>query len=119
MADMKKYSGGCHCGRVRFEAAADLERVITCNCSICSKRGSILTFSPAEQFKLISGENDLIDYQFHKNVIHHLFCSTCGTESFSRGQLPDGTKMVALNVRCLEGVDLDKLSPTQVNGKKF
>jgi hypothetical protein len=48
-----------------------------------------------------------------------LFCSTCGTESFSRGQLPDGTKMVALNVRCLDGVDLDKLSPTQVNGKKF
>ncbi len=47
----------------------------------------------------------------------HLFCSTCGTQSFARGQKPDGTKMVAVNVRCLDGVDVSTLSPQHFDGK--
>jgi hypothetical protein len=115
----QQYSGGCHCGAVRYEVTADLDQTMTCNCSRCSKLGWILTFAPAQDFKLLSGEANLIDYRFNKKVIHHLFCSTCGIESFGRGARPDGTPTVAINVCCLDGVDPSALSPKAVDGRKF
>jgi hypothetical protein len=111
--------GGCHCGAVRYEVTTDLEKVISCNCSICVKRGSLLTFVPAGEFKLLSGEGTLTDYQFGRKTIHHLFCPSCGIESFAKGQMPDGTKMVAVNVRCLDGVDLASLDPKPFDGKSL
>ncbi|WP_146654724.1 GFA family protein [Labilithrix luteola] len=117
MGETKTYAGGCHCGKVRYEATTDLAQVITCNCSHCSMRAPILTFVPPEQFKLVCGdEAELGDYQFNKKNIHHLFCQQCGVESFAWGTGPSG-KMYALNVRCLEGVDVSALSPMQVDGK--
>lgn len=114
------YTGGCHCGRVRFEATASLDRVMSCNCSNCQARGLLLTFVPPEQFTLVSGEDDLADYQFNTKTIHHLFCRTCGIESFARGIRPsDGAKMVAINVRCLDGVDLAALTLTPVDGRSL
>ena len=101
MTDAKTYTGGCHCGRVRYETEADLSRVMECNCSICRKRGVLLAFVPADKFQLASGEEALTDYQFHRKVIHHLFCKTCGVGSFSRGSGPNGVEMVALNVQLL------------------
>jgi hypothetical protein len=113
----KTYTGGCHCGRVRYQVMADLSRVISCNCSICHKRGLLLAFTSPDQFTLTAGQNDLADYQFNKKVIHHLFCSECGIESFARGTGPDGREMVAINVRCLDGVDPAALAPTPVDGR--
>lgn len=114
---MTKYTGGCHCGAVKFEAEASLDNVISCNCSICTKRGSILAFIPETQFKFLTPEAPLTDYQFNKHVIHHLFCPTCGILSFAKAKAPDGTPTVALNVRCLDGVDLEKLKITPFNGR--
>jgi hypothetical protein len=112
-----RYQGGCHCGKVRFNVEVDLSSPITCNCSYCAKRGSILAFAPAENFALDSGAQELSEYRFNSMSIEHLFCSTCGMESFARGSKPDGTRMVAVNVRCLDGVDLDALKPHQVDGR--
>ena len=117
MPEAKRYEGGCHCGKVRYEVTTDLGKVISCNCSICMKRGSLLTFVPAAQFKLLSGEQELTDYQFNKMHIHHLFCSTCGIGSFATGAGPKGDKMFAVNVRCLEGVDPASLTPTPYDGR--
>ena len=114
-----RFSGGCHCGAVRYEVTADLDNAITCNCSRCSKLGWILTFTPAESFSLVSGEEKLTDYLFNKHVIHHLFCSICGVESFARGVGPNGAEMVAVNIRCLDDVDLSSLNPTPVDGRSF
>jgi hypothetical protein len=111
------YTGGCQCGAVRYEVTADLDHTITCNCSRCGRLGSILTFAPAENFTLLSGEQSLTDFQFNKHVIHHLFCKVCGIESFSRGTKPDGTAMVAINARCLDGVDVFALNPTKFDGR--
>lgn len=115
--DEKTLTGGCHCGAVRFEVTTDLAQVIRCNCSLCSMRGWLLTFAPAESFRLVSGEESLVDYQFNKKVIHHLFCKVCGVESFGRGLGPGGKEMCAVNVRCLDGVDLTQLSPRDFDGK--
>ena len=116
MAGKRTYQGGCHCGQVRYEVSTDLEKVVACNCSICSRAGYLLTFVPPEQFKLHSGEAAQTDYQFGKKNIHHQFCSTCGVRSFASGKTPKGGNMYAINVRCLEGVDVNVLKPTPFDG---
>jgi hypothetical protein len=119
MPDTRTFVGGCHCGQVRFEVTTDLAQVISCNCSICAKRGLLLTFVAPQQFALRAGGHDLADYQFNKKVIHHQFCPVCGVESFAQGSKPDGTPMVAINIRCLEGVDIAALKPTPFDGKNL
>lgn len=112
------YQGGCHCGKVRFEAAVDLTKpALMCNCSICSKRGYVLAFVPGNDFKLVSGEEALTDYLFNKKAIHHLFCSTCGVGAFGRGVGPDGGETFAVNVRCLDGVELERVPTVPYDGK--
>jgi hypothetical protein len=118
MSDPKTHSGGCHCGKVRYRVTVDLgQPVISCNCSMCGRTGTLLTFVPESQFELQSGQDSLTDYLFNKHVIHHVFCSTCGIKSFARGKKPDGSQMVAINVRCLDDVDLGKLQIQQVDGR--
>jgi hypothetical protein len=78
-----------------------------------------LAFVPETQFRLLAGSDDLTDYQFNKKAIHHLFCKTCGVSSFSRGERPDGAQMVAINVRCLDGIDPAKLSPRTFDGRSL
>jgi hypothetical protein len=119
MAELKNFTGGCHCGQVRFDVTADLSHVIECNCSICIKRGALMTFVTADRFALRAGSDDLTDYQFNKKVLHHPFCKYCGVGAFSQGKSPDGRDMVAVNVRCLDGVDIKALSLTGFDGKNL
>lgn len=114
-----KYTGSCHCEKIRFEVEMDLKEVVSCNCSICSKKGHLLAFTPESTFKLISGDESLSDYQFGRKTIHHHFCSNCGIGAFGAGAMPDGTKMRAINVRCLDGVDLSALKIKHFDGKSF
>jgi hypothetical protein len=112
----QQYSGSCHCGKVSYDVKMDLQKqVIACNCSICKRTGTLLSFVPEEQFTLKSGEDVLTDYQFHKQVIHHLFCSVCGVRSFARGS-QGGKVMFAINTRCLEGVEPEKLAVMHYDG---
>lgn len=111
--------GGCHCGAVRFEVKTDLEQTHTCNCSICEKTGSILAFVPAAAFRLTAGTENLSDYFFNKKVINHRFCKTCGIRSFAQGKMPDGSAVVAVNVRCLDGIDLQALDPKFNDGRSL
>ncbi|HEX4335145.1 MAG TPA: GFA family protein [Polyangiaceae bacterium] len=119
MGTTATYSGGCHCGKVRYEVTTDLAYVMDCNCSICSKKATVLTFVPEDQFKLLSGADSLTSYKFNKHVIEHTFCGTCGIGSFAKGKKPDGTAMAAVNVRCLDGVDLASLDVKHVDGKSI
>jgi len=113
----RTYTGGCHCGAVRYETTTDLTHVVSCNCSICRKRGALWAFVKPEQFALRCGEDDLADYQFNRKVIHHVFCRECGIESFARGTTPDGSAMIAINVRCLDDLDVGGLALTPFDGK--
>ena len=113
----QSYTGGCHCGAVRYTVNMELKELMSCNCSICSKGGWLLAFVPASQFTLESGQDALTDYQFGKKQLHHLFCKHCGVRSFSRGAGPDGQEMIAVNARCLDNTDLSGLSVTEFNGK--
>jgi hypothetical protein len=118
MSGPQKYQGSCHCGTVRYEVLLDLdEPVLSCNCSMCARSGTLLAFVPAENFTLLGGQEALGDYQFNRKVIHHLFCTTCGIKPFARGARSDGTATVAVNVRCLEDVDLEALTVRKVDGR--
>ena len=97
----------------------ELGEVLSCNCSRCGRIGSLLAFTPASNFKLRSGEGAMTEFQFNKHVIHHLFCKTCGIKSFARGTAPDGSKMVAVNVRCLDNVDLKAVPTKEFDGKSL
>jgi hypothetical protein len=119
MAGAKTYTGGCHCGEVRFEVTTDLGSVMTCNCSICQKRGVLWSFVPPASFALRAGAGALKDYQFGKKSIHHLFCAQCGVGAFSRGTNPKGGDMIAVNVRCLDEVDIAVLKPTPFDGRSL
>lgn len=115
---MTTYTGSCHCGAVRFTVAADLAQAITCNCSHCHRKGFVLTFVEPGAFTLLSGEDALTDYLFNTGKIRHRFCKTCGTQAFASAEGIEQPQ-VAINVRCLEDVDLDSFSPKPVNGKDF
>src|SRR3954468_23450240 len=111
------HEGGCHCGAVRFRVEIDPNaQNLACNCSICGRSGSYLQFVTPDKFTLLSGENNLTDYQFNKHVIHHVFCKTCGIKSFARGTSPKG-EMIAINVRCLDGVNTHELPTKQFDGR--
>jgi hypothetical protein len=119
MAEPRTYRGGCHCGKVRYEVVTDPAAAIACNCSHCAKHGLWLTFATPDQFHLKAGQENLVDYLFNRQVIHHLFCSNCGVESFARGNTGDGRDMIAINVRCLDGVDISALDPKPFDGRSL
>ena len=75
------------------------------------------TFVTPDKFALRAGGEGLADYQFNKKVIHHLFCPNCGVGSFSRGQGQNGAETIAINVRCLDGVDIAALRLATFDGK--
>jgi hypothetical protein len=117
MSAMKTHTGGCHCGAVRYEAQTDLANVIDCDCSHCAKKGFLLSFIPASQFNLLSGEDHLTEYRFNTKNIAHLTCKICGVQSFGKGKNKAGEETISLNVRCLDDVDLATLAVTHFEGK--
>ena len=117
MPDSMTLTVGCHCGPVRFECTADLAMVTACNCSICTKRGLHFTFLQPECFRLRAGADNLKEYLFNKHAIAHQSCADCGVEVFARGKKPDGTEVVAVNISCIDGIELAKLKMAPMDGR--
>ena len=116
--ELIKHKGGCHCGRVRFEimAPAAIE-VGDCNCSMCSKTGYLHLVVKKEQFKLVSGEDALTNYQFNTGTAKHFFCSHCGIKSFYVPRShPDG---YSVNARCLDEGTVASMTSRKIDGKNW
>ncbi len=111
------YTGSCHCGAIRFEVDGELTSALACNCSICSRKGSLLWFVPRDQLRVLTPEGDIGSYTFNKHVIKHRFCQTCGMHPYGEGVDPKGKPMGAINIRCLENIDLASVAVTQFDGK--
>ena len=117
MPDSRTFTGGCHCGMVRFECTSDLAMVTACNCSICTKKGLHFAFLPPANFQLRAGEDNLKEYLFNRRAIRHQLCIDCGVDVFARGKKPDGTEVVAVNVSCVDGIELGNLTMTRLDGR--
>lgn len=111
------YKGSCHCGRIAFEVEGNLESVLSCNCSMCQRRGSLLWFVPRDKLALKTPEDAAGTYTFNKHVIKHRFCPVCGIHPYGEGTDPKGNAMAAINARCLEGVEPDSLEIRRFNGR--
>jgi hypothetical protein len=114
-----KYQGSCHCGKIAFEVEGELKGATACNCSMCSRKGSLLWFVPREQLRLLTDKDEVATYSFNNDVIKHRFCPTCGIHPFGEGSDPKGNRMVAINIRCLEGVDLENIPLQHFDGRSL
>ena len=112
-----KYQGSCHCGRVAFDVEGEIKSALSCNCSICQRKGSLLWFVPRTAFTLRTPEDAAETYAFNKHHIRHRFCPTCGIHPYAEATDPKGVPTAAINVRCLEGIDLDAIPVTRFDGR--
>ncbi|WP_079202334.1 GFA family protein [Pseudomonas sp. CC6-YY-74] len=112
-----KYHGSCHCGQVAFEVEGQIDGAMACNCSICQRKGSLLWFVPRDQLKLLTPESQMATYTFNKHVIRHYFCPTCGIHPFGEGSDPKGNAIAAINIRCLEDIELEAVPVTHYDGR--
>ncbi|RAO78017.1 aldehyde-activating protein [Dyella jiangningensis] len=109
--------GSCHCGRITFEVEGEPTQAIECNCTHCSRKGFLLWFVPRARFHLHAAEDALSSYQFNRHMIDHRFCPHCGCQPFAYGKDPkSGDDMVAVNVRCLEGIELASVERRSFDG---
>ena len=114
---MASSSGGCHCGRVRFEVRGTPDEVSECNCSVCARKAYLHWIVPRAAFQLVAGENDLATYRFNTGVAQHHFCRHCGVASFYVPRSnPDS---VDVNARCLDGVDVAALPRRSFDGRNW
>ena len=111
------YRGSCHCGHIAFEVEGDLTGAMACNCSMCQRKGTLMWFVPRDSLKLQTPDENASTYTFNKHVIRHRFCATCGIHPYSEAPDPKGNKMAAVNIRCLEGVELDKIPVKHHDGR--
>ena len=113
------YKGGCHCGKIAFDVEGDIDQVIECNCSICSKRGYLLWFVPRANLHLQTPIAELSTYTFNKHHLKHHFCPTCGVAPFGTGSDGKGNEMAAMNVRCFQGIEPTKLKIVPYDGRSL
>ena len=113
------YKGSCHCGRVGIEVEGELGGAVSCNCSMCQRKGSLLWFVPRDAFTLTTPESNAAEYEFNKHRISHRFCTVCGIHPYAFGIDPKGNKMAAVNIRCLTDIELDSVPVTHFDGRSM
>ena len=110
--DEVRHTGGCHCGRVRFEVYAPARlTVVECKCSICVKSGYLHLIVPQSRFRLLQGAEFLTTYTFNTGIAKHLFCSVCGVKSFYVPRShPDGYSVNArgIDAPTVEGILVER-----------
>ena len=111
------YRGGCHCGRIAFEVEGEIDAALSCNCSICARKGSLLWFVARDQLRLSTPEEAASSYSFHRHVIRHRFCPACGIHPYGEGGAPNGDGIAAINLRCVDGLDLDSIPVHHFDGR--
>lgn len=112
-----QYQGSCHCGKVSFQVEGEIKGALACNCSMCQRKGSLLWFVPREHMKLLTPESSASTYTFNKHVIKHRFCPVCGIHPYGEGVDTKGNAMAAINLRCIEGLELDSIPVQHYDGR--
>ena len=85
----------------------NFEKILRCNCSICKRKGAIMSMVKNEDFKIIKGKDKLSLYQFHTKVAKHYFCSNCGI--YTHHNPRSNPSMTGFNIGCIDEVDTFKL----------
>ena len=99
----------CHCGGVEAEinVPEELEKVMRCNCSICKRKGAIMSIVKNEDFKIIKGKEIISLYKFHTKTAKHFFCSVCGIYTHHNPRI--NPSLTGFNLGCIDSIDTFKL----------
>lgn len=113
------YKGSCHCGDIAFEVEGELSAVVSCNCSICSRKGALLWAVPRRDLRLTGSDDGMGTYVFNRNAIAHRFCRNCGMHPFAESAAAEDGPAAYINIRCLEGVDPASLQVIEFDGRSM
>ena len=105
----------CHCGAIEatINAPENLEKVLRCNCSLCKRKGAVMSMVKNEDFTIIKGADKLMLYQFHTKVANHYFCSICGV--YTHHNPRSNPAMTGFNVGCIDDINIFKLENIFIN----
>jgi hypothetical protein len=111
----RTYHGSCHCKRVAFEVDLDLSSGTgRCNCSYCAKIRNWSAGVAPDQFRLVSGKDDLGDYTRSPRG-HHCFCKHCGVGTHTWGNVPQiGGDYVSVRLAALDDISPAELAAAPV-----
>jgi hypothetical protein len=114
---MPVHKGSCHCGAIQFEVEGELNSGFICDCSLCRRKGAIMTRLPKEQFRLLKGEGDLTTYEWNTRIAKHYFCKHCGIYTHHQPRtVPD---MMGVNLGCIDEIDARALPIQKGEGSKL
>ncbi len=110
--------GGCPCGAVAFEIDDDApERLLRCNCSICTLKGFLHWIVPRDRFRLLTPQDALVTYTFNTGVARHHFCRICGNCSFYVPRSdPDA---VSVDAHRVSGLDPGRVPVEEFDGRNW
>jgi len=104
----------CHCGSIEAEINIDkIEKFLRCNCSICKRKGAIMSMVKNEDFKIIKGKDIISIYKFHTKVAKHYFCSNCGI--YTHHHPRSNPAMTGFNIGCIDELNSFQLDDVPVN----
>ena len=105
----------CHCGAIEanINVEENFEKILRCNCSLCKRKGAVMSMVKNENFKITKGEDKLRLYQFHTKVAKHYFCSVCGI--YTHHNPRSNPAMTGFNLGCLDDINTFELKDILIN----
>ena len=99
----------CHCGAVEIQVnfKKEIEKLMRCNCSMCKRKGTVVTTINKEDLKIIKGEDKIKIYQFNTKIAKHHFCSECGVQTHNLRRSDPNT--YGINMGCIDEIEVNKL----------
>lgn len=111
---MQTYHGSCHCGAVKFEIDAELDKLNKCDCSLCRKKNAVMLGVHKDNIRINTGEDQLTLYQWNKKIAKHYFCKKCGIYTFHQRRVTP--EYFGVNAHCLDDVDVSSLPISVYDG---
>ncbi|USP81211.1 hypothetical protein yc1106_08485 [Curvularia clavata] len=119
------YAASCHCGIVQYSVILSPPlpqwKVVSCNCSICTRHGYLLVYPNRSQLHIKSGEDMLREYSFGPKRNLHKFCGKCGSAVFFDPRMREFGEteldLLGMNVRMFHDVNTRELEIVFVDNK--
>ena len=104
---MKKLT--CHCGEIEIQInlKGNIDQLMRCNCSMCKRKGTMVTTINKEDLKIVKGKDKIKTYQFNTGVAKHHFCSECGIHTHNLRRSNPNT--FGINVGCIDEIENNEL----------
>ena len=105
----------CHCKAIKAEinTTGNFDKILRCNCSLCKRKGAVMSMVKNDDFKIVKGKDKLKLYQFHTKVAKHYFCSVCGI--YTHHNPRSNPTMTGFNLGCIDEINTFDLKNIAIN----